>query len=366
MRINTNVSAMNTNRQLGMSQQANSSSLEKLSSGFRINRAGDDAAGLGIANKLRADTRSLTQASKNAEQATSVLQIMEGATGSIGKIVERVKELATQAASDNTDTGGRTRLDAEYQALLSEINRIASTTSFQGKSLINGTFGNTVSASSTVLAATTTVANVQVSGAVAGSYTVANTAGSVTMTNGTTTQTVAAATGGAQTLAFSQFGLSVNLTAAYSASATVVAGNLTVATGSGGGTFMVSSSGAYTGNDNISLSSVDLRASALTLASDLTSVANAQTVLGQADTAIGNINTALGTIGASQNRLSYALSNAKTAIQNFSAAESVIRDVDMAEEMINFTKTQILSQAGTAMLAQANQAPQGVLQLLRG
>jgi flagellin len=291
---------------------------------------------------------------------------MEGATGSISKIVERVKELATQAASDNTDSGGRARLDAEYQALLSEINRTAATTSFQGKSLINGTFGNTVSASSTVLGVATTVANVQVSGAVAGSYTVGNTAGNVTMTNGTTTQTVAAGTNGAQTLAFSQFGLSVNLTSAYSAAGTVVAGNLTVAAGSGGGTFMVSSSGAYTSNDNISLSSVDLRASALTLASDLTSVANAQTVLGQADTAIGNINTALGTIGASQNRLSYALSNAKTAIQNLSAAESVIRDVDMAEEMINFTKTQILSQAGTAMLAQANQAPQGVLQLLRG
>src|SRR5690554_1791750 len=131
MRINTNVASLNSNRVLQLTNTAVARTLGRLSSGYRINRSADDAAGLGIANKLRADIRALRAAARNAEQANAVLQIAEGAVQSIQSIVERMKELATQAASANTDDNGRTRLDAEFQALLAEIDRIVATPKFQ-------------------------------------------------------------------------------------------------------------------------------------------------------------------------------------------------------------------------------------------
>ena len=145
MRINTNVSALNAFRNLSETNNAVAGSMQKLSSGFRINRAADDAAGLGIANKLRGDIRSMTQANRNAEQANSVLSIAEGATGSTQKMLERMKELATQAASDSVDDAGRTRISEEFTALRSEIQRTADTTKFQGKTLVDGNFGASVS-----------------------------------------------------------------------------------------------------------------------------------------------------------------------------------------------------------------------------
>jgi len=138
MRINTNVASLNSNRVLQLTNTAVARTLGRLSSGYRINRSADDAAGLGIANKLRADLRSLRQAARNAEQANAMLQIAEGAIQSIQSIVERMKELATQAASANTDQGGRDRIDAEYQQLLDEIDRIVATTKFQNQGLLDG------------------------------------------------------------------------------------------------------------------------------------------------------------------------------------------------------------------------------------
>ena len=282
MRINTNIGALNAYRNLSETNNAVASSMQKLSSGFRINKAGDDAAGLGIANKLRADTRAMTQASKNAEQANSVLQIAEGATGSIQKMLERMKELATQAGSDSVDDGGRSRIKAEYDELVGEIGRTVSTTKFQGKFLLDGTAGDLQ--------------------------------------------------------------------------------------------FLVSSSGDYAGKDLLTVSAIDLTAGATGLGLDAvvfaaptaTTTAEWRTALTTIDAAMDKVNTVLGDIGATQNRVEFAQSNIKTSIQNFSAAESVIRDLDMAEEMTKFSKNNILAQAGTAMLAQANQSAQGVLQLLRG
>lgn len=272
MRINTNVSAINAQRNLWGTQQEQTRSMDKLSSGFRINRAADDAAGLSIANKLRADTRSLVQASRNAEQANSVLQIAEGATSTVQKMLERMKELATQASSANNNTQ-LTTLNNEFGELKNEITRIADSTKYQGTSLVNGTF---------------------------------------------TTQTFQI---GATNSTADQLGVSL---------------------------------------DGITLASLDLASSAISLAT------SAQAALASIDSALGSVNTALGKIGAFQNRLEYAQGNLKTSIQNYSAAESVIRDLDIAEEMTKFSKLGILSQAGTAMLAQANQSTQGVLQLLRG
>jgi flagellin len=376
MRINTNVSAINSQRILGKTNIELNGSMAKLSSGFRINRAADDAAGLGIANKLRADNRSMVQASRNAEQANSVLQIMEGATGSIQTMLERMKELATQAASDNVDDAARTRINNEFTSLRGEIGRTISTTKFQGKTLLDSTFGNTVDtafANSTVFTSGKAIQDVKIAGAAGGLYTLTNTAaGVLSLTNGAITQTAGATVDGQQTVTFSSFGISVTTNVSYDKDAgtnAAAGGTISIIPGSGGGDFLVSSSGDYTGQDKLSLTAIDLRTSAGALALDddaLTSATVARTALTALDTAISRVATALGDIGAKQNQIEYALDNIKTTIQNYSAAESVVRDVDMAEEMTKFSKNQILSQAGTAMLAQANQMGQGVLQLLRG
>jgi flagellin len=376
MRINTNVSAINSQRILGKTNIELNSSMAKLSSGFRINRAADDAAGLGIANKLRADNRSMVQASRNAEQANSVLQIMEGATGSIQTMLERMKELATQAASDNVDDAARTRINNEFTSLRTEIGRTIDTTTFQGKKLLNATFGNSVDtafANSTVFTSGKAIQDVKIAGTAGGLYTLTNTAaGVLSLTNGAITQTAAATVDGTQTVSFSSFGISVTTNVSYDKDAgtnAAAGGTISIIPGSGGGEFLVSSSGDYTGQDKLSLTAIDLRTTAASLALDddaLTSATLARTALGALDTAISRVATALGDIGAKQNQIEYALDNIKTTIQNYSAAESVVRDVDMAEEMTKFSKNQILSQAGTAMLAQANQMGQGVLQLLRG
>lgn len=371
MRINTNISALNAYRNLGETNNAVSSSMQKLSSGFRINRAADDAAGLGIANRLRADTRALSQASKNAEQASSVLQIAEGAVGTISKMLERMKELGAQANSDSVDTDGRSRIDAEFQQLKSEITRTVATTKFQGKTLLDGGFGNSVDGTSTALAAGTGLYEAKISGTAAGAYAITQTAdGSMTVTSGGVSQTVTGLAGGKQTVSFDKFGLTLELDANFDetlAAGTLDGTTVTVTAGAGGGAFMIGASGSYSSDDLLSLDAFDMTLATLGLGSDdLTSAATAQTALTNIDTAIATVNETLGKFGAYQNRIEYAQSNLKTSIQNFSAAESVIRDVDMAEEMTKFSKNNILAQAGTAMLAQANQSAQGVLQLLRG
>ena len=374
MRINTNVSANEAYRNLGKVQNDVSSSMSKLSSGFRINKAGDDAAGLGIANKLRADTRALSQAAKNAEQANSLLSVAEGGLQTVGKILERMKELATQSASDNTDADGRTAIQKEFSALRTEIDKIVSTTKFQGKTLLDGGFGNSVdsnAANSTALAAGTGVFGATISGTAAGNYTITQTAnGSMTLSDGTTTETMTGLAAGRQDVTFASFGITLELDANFdetlatgSADGTIIQ----VDAGVEGGSFMVRSSGAYTGDDNVDLDAIDVGGTALGIsASSLATRDASRTALTAIDGAISVVNTALGDVGAAQNRISYSLENVKAQISNFSAAESVIRDVDMAEEMTKFSKNQILSQAGTAMLAQANQSAQGVLQLLRG
>jgi flagellin len=364
MRINTNISALNAQRNLGKVESDVSKSMAKLSSGFRITRASDDAAGLGIANVLRADIRAMNQAARNSEQAGSVLNIADGAAGTIQKMLERMKELAAQAASDNVDSAGRSRITTEYQALKAEIDRTVATVKFQGNTLLNGAFGATIDSASTVFGVATGAYDVKLTGAGAGSYTLSSAAGVVTATNGAVTQTLAVTAGVKQTLNFTALGLTIDTNQAVTA--TSLAGDVTV--GAGTGTFLVSASGQYSGNDQITISGsqLDLRASTLGVTTDPDSLANAQSALAQIDTAITQVNVAIGVIGSLESRIETATENVRTTVQNFSAAESTIRDLDMAEEMSNFTKNQILVQAGTAMLSQANQNGQSVLTLLRG
>lgn len=376
MRINTNTSAMNTLRVLGSSGREFARSVGRLSSGFRINRAADDAAGMGIANKLRADVRSLRQASRNAEQAGSLLQVAEGAVQTISQIVDRMKELATQAASDNVDDAGRGRIYDEFDALRTEIQMISDTTKFQGNALVNGTFGNSVDtdvASSTVLADASVVYDARLSGTAAGTYTITNAvAGELTIDNGAgETQTVAVATDGKQNVTFSSFGITIELEEGYDGAAnTNTLGDLVVDAGTGG-SFLVRSSGAYDTDDLVSITNIDLTTSATGLNLDaLTFTGNGtsaewQATLTQLDVSITVVNGAFGTIGAAQNRIEYAMQNTDAAVENLAAAESVIRDADMAAEVTRMTKFQILQQAGTAMLSQANSSQQNVLRLLQ-
>ncbi len=274
LRINTNVAALNAHRQLADTDARLSVSMERLSSGFRINKAKDDVAGLGIANKFRMEVRGLRMAQQNVSQATAMLQLAEGGVQKIETIVERLKELATLAASENTDSSGRTQLNAEATQLLTEIDRIANDTRY----------GNTA------MISTATSFTFQIGSG--------NTEAEDRITVSTT-----------RGLLSSDLGLN---------------------------TFRVDTIG------------------------------DAQNGILALDTALKTVNEIAGQIGAAQSRLEFASANLAISIENIAASESTIRDVDMAFEMVNFTKNQILLQAGTAMLAQANMAPQSILALLGG
>ena len=367
MRINTNVSALAAARNLGIVQDQLKSSTEKLSSGFRINHAADDAAGLGISNVLRADIRAYMQASRNAEQANSLYNIAEGAATSVEKMLERMKELSAQAASDSVDANGRTRIDSEFQALAAEITRTVNTTKFQGSTLLDGTFGQKVDTVNSTATAVTGV-TVQISGATAGTYTIAQAANAATVTKGGKTQTITIPAATVASYNFDVFGIKINTDSGFVANSLNGTNVIVIA---GSGTFLVGASGDYAntnGGDALAVDGTkfDLKNGALDFTGKSTdTLAHAQTALTAIDAALLAVNATLGEIGAGQSRIMNALDNLKTVVQNFSAAESTIRDVDMADEMVRFSKNQILAQAGTAMLAQANQSAQSVLKLLQ-
>jgi flagellin len=272
MRINNNVMAYNANRNLGLSNAMLGKSLEKLSSGYRINRAGDDAAGLVISQKLRAEVSGLRQATRNSQDGISFVQTAEGALGEVHNMLNRMRDLAVQAANDTNDTAARTAIKSEVDALAAEIGRIGSDTTFSGAAVF-----------------TATPLSFQV--------------GSEGSSGNQITTTV--------------------------------------------GTL-----------DNTSLGGANLT----TLSVD--TAANARTSIESIDDAIDAVSTSRGALGAIQNRFESTIRNLQVTTENLAASESRIRDTDMAEEMVEFTKSQILQQAGTAMLGQANAIPQSVLRLL--
>lgn len=365
MRINTNVSAINSQRMLNKSTSALSRSVARLSSGFRINRAADDAAGLGIANSLRGTIRGLEQASRNAEQANSLLQVAEGGAMQVESILERMKQLATQSASDNVNDTDRTLIQAEFTELQSEISRIVDTTKFLGNTLLNGSLGNQIDSANSTLAG----GSATISGTQADTYTVTHDAANETLTvadsGGTLSQTIdVTGASGINTYNFSAFNLNIETDGSFASGVSTVNGDVVVA---GGDTsFLVSVSGDPAGQDAVSFGSLDLQLATLGIDADsLGTKAQAVTAIGNIDSAIGVVSTSFGTIGAAQNRIEFAAANTDVALENFQAAESVIRDADMAAEVSELTKNQILQQAGTAMLAQANALPQSVLSLLQ-
>ncbi|MBY6269458.1 flagellin [Parageobacillus thermoglucosidasius] len=270
MRIQHNISALNTYRQLSFNNTQAAKNLEKLSSGYRINRAGDDAAGLAISEKMRGQIRGLEMAAKNAQDGISLIQTAEGALNETHAILQRMRELAVQAANDTNVTADRKAIQDEINALVSEINRIAANTEFNTQKLLDGTFK--------------------------------------------------------------------------------------------GKAFQI---GANSGQ-SITLTIAAMNASALGVNGlKVTNATDANSAITDINDAIEKVSTERSKLGAVQNRLEHTINNLGATAENLTAAESRIRDVDMAKEMMEFTKNNILMQAAQAMLAQSNQMPQGVLQLLR-
>ncbi|MDA7025529.1 flagellin Hag [Bacillus sp. CLL-7-23] len=281
MRINHNIAALNTLNRLSSNNGASQKNMEKLSSGLRINRAGDDAAGLAISEKMRGQIRGLEMASKNSQDGISLIQTAEGALTETHAILQRMRELMVQAGNTGTQQAeDLTAIDAEMDALVSEINGISSRTEFNGKKLLDGSF----------------------------------------------------------------------------------------ASGTGDLIFQIGANAGQQLTVNInSMAAADLGTTVAVSALDVTNFAGTSfdNQLTGIDEAISKVSTQRANLGAVQNRLEHTINNLGAASENLTAAESRIRDVDMAKEMSEFTKNNILSQASQAMLAQANQQPQSVLQLLR-
>lgn len=269
MRINTNISAMNTYSRLGAANASKSASLAKLSSGLRINKAGDDAAGLSISEKMKNQISGLAQATRNAQDGISLIQTAEGALNETHSILNRMRDLTVQAGNDTLATEDRTAITDELTSLTAEIDNIATTTKFNKISLLDNTEAKSI-----------------------------------------------------------QIGAN--------------------------------------GGEVLTITNADMQSAAILGAGvDVTSAATAQASIAEIDGAIELVSAQRSALGANQNRLEHTINNLTTTKENLSEANSRIRDVDMAEEMMSFTKSNILSQAATSMLAQANQMPQGVLQLLQ-
>ncbi len=393
MRINNNIEAFNAQRNLSMTATQYAKSVEKLSSGLRINRAGDDAAGLSISEKLRAQIRGLGQAQRNAQDGISMIQTAEGALNETHSILQRMRELAVQASNGTLSSSDQTAISSELSQLSAEIGRIATTTQFNGTTLLQGTLVGAVSGGSlgsvgSILAASSVaVDSVNVSNAAAATYNVTAAAGVISLTNASTLQTQsltlnAMLTAGSQTLDFNQLGVKIVLTGG-SAAGTLA----NLYTDLNAKTLIVSGSAATlqigaNAGQTMSVSIGDARATSVgtvggsnlstwvtnfgTAIGGATYAATVSSLLQSIDQAISDISSSRSGLGAVQNRLEHTIANLGVAQENLTASESRIRDVDMANEMVNFTKTGILQQAGQAILAQANTSPQGVLQLLRG
>jgi len=379
--INTNVASLNAQRNLSSSQGTLNTSLQRLSSGLRINSAKDDAAGLAIADRFTAQIRGLDVASRNANDGISLAQTAEGALGEVTNNLQRIRELAVQSANASNSATDRAALNTEAAQLLSEVDRVATQTKFNGVSLIDGSFtsavfqvganaGETITVSSLVDANTAALGSVTSasaqSSAVSGiSVLTAPVAGTLII-NGTDISTQIGAAGTSQQRvgqvvdAINNSSTTTGVNAAFDSSTGKIVlsseANITVsgtddgtATGFDGATGVTGTAATTTGLTSL----------------DLSSYAGASLAIKQMDSALGQVNSARATLGAIQNRFSSVVSNIASTSENMSASRSRIQDADFAKETAAMTRGQILQQAGTAILSQANSAPQSVLSLLR-
>jgi len=391
--INTNVAALNAQRNLSTTNHKMSRTLEKLSSGLRINRAADDAAGLAISEKMRSQVRGMQQGQRNALDGVSMLQTAEGALDEVHNILQRVRELTVQAGNSTLSSTDRQAIGEEMVALRSEIDNIASRTRFNGLNLLNGSLAVTLdtgtstadNVTSTANGATVSVGSIDVGNADANStYNLSNsgavltasvTSGGFTRSETFTVQDMGA--NGTQALTFEELGVTVNLSHDANAGnvtgagiATSFNGTTVVTTASSSASFRV---GSDVGDD-ITMAFSDMRSSALGNGSKLNTLiannnavsttAEADTLLASVDTAIGQVSTFRAVLGARQNQLETAINSLGVSVENMSASESRIRDADIAAVSSEMVTRQIMQQAGVSVLAQANSAPQSVLSLL--
>ncbi|TFD21751.1 flagellin [Cryobacterium sp. TMS1-13-1] len=374
MQVNTNIAANNAYRNLATTQNDLSKSLEKLSSGLRINRAADDAAGLAISEGLKSQVGGLTVAARNAQDGISVIQTAEGSLNEVTSILQRVRDLAVQAGNDSNNADSRKAIGTEVTALTKELNRIADSTNFNGTQLLDGSkvalsfqVGANSSASSQI-SVDLTGANVKtIAGAIGttnvgtsftdpANATAANVAQTFTVTNpdGSTTGVTTAALA-------TTAGTPAEVAAALNKDAKF-AGSMVASLDSNGKINVKALNGGTVASSTLAGGAAG---PAISSGLDFSSAASAAAAITLIDTQINKVSTARASLGANQNRFESVIKNLAVSKENLTAAGSRIRDTDMAEEMVKYTRANILSQAGTAMLAQANQSNSGVLQLLQ-
>ncbi len=371
MRINHNISALNTYNKMTVTQNASKKNMEKLSSGQRINRAGDDAAGLAISEKMRGQIRGLEQAATNAQDGISLIQTAEGALNETHAILQRMRELSVQSANDTNTAEDRAQLQNEVDQLSFEVTRIAKDTTFNNSNLLDGSFdgkfhiganaGQNLSVNIGKMDAATlgTVGTTKHEG--------------LTVVNGTGQGIeVKIVDGGVNSVA------GANLLTFADNVMTVEVGGLTAGAAAGGNPIKADDIAEFINNsatmqelgisvksDGSNLQTETAGTIKVTSGITIATQEEASNSITAIDQAINTVSSERAKMGAVQNRLEHTINNLSTSAENLTAAESRIRDVDMAKEMMEMTKNNILQQAAQSMLAQANQTPQNVLQLLR-
>ena len=380
-RINTNTASLNTYRSYGSAQAGLEKNIERLSSGLRINKAADDAAGLAISDRMNNQVRGMQQANRNVQQGNNMLQTAEGAMNEIGNILGRMRELAVQSASDTVSSDDRSSIDLEFDQLRSEINRIADSTEYNNTKLVNGdkaksgsadmTSGDGLTAGTGSISITSTATN--------GEYTVSSTAGKLKLTASggdaqaaSLEQEIVLDTNGAQEVHFDELGITLKLDSDFTKHDGSTASNLVGAKiDITDGTDITLQIGAdNTAQDQLafnlgSMTEEGLGISLSQLGGSGATITDAQSAINQLDAAIAKVNDERSNVGALQNRLEFTSSNLMNSIQNNAASMSTIRDADFAAEAADLAKNQILVQSGTSMLAQANSLSQNVLALIR-
>ena len=389
MIINHNMNALNAHRNMNVNNNNAGKSMEKLSSGLRINRAGDDAAGLAISEKMRGQIRGLEQSSRNAADGISMIQTAEGALNETTNILQRMRELAVQAGNDTNTTSDREEIQKEIDALTEEIDRIANNTEFNTQKLLNG---NKSGEGGVELAAKVEAVKgeftITVKGAFKAQDKITIDGLEINLTEGTNKTKVE----GEITAA-----LKNKYTVDYDTNANTI--KLTQVTGEDKKSIKASYDGAAlntvadkagvtavdavisegkvnlqvgaNAKQNMSIEIGDMRAEALEITNNagkglsIESADDANAAVSKFDAALNKVSSQRANLGAIQNRLEYTISNLDNTAENLTSAESTLRDVDMASEMMEYSKNNILNQAAQAMISQANQQPQNVLQLLR-
>ena len=398
MVVQHNMTAANANRMLGVTTSAQAKSSEKLSSGYRINRAGDDAAGLKISEKMRSQIRGLDKASDNAQDGISLIQTAEGALSESHSILQRMNELAVQGANDTNESIDRDAINEELDALTSELDRIASTTQFNKQNLIDGSFTSknlqvgansdqkisisiaNMNASALGLhnisgTTTQTQTGKKVTGFSFGKYST-TTIDSTTSFAGQTDDAVASlnavASNAADSVGYMQQ-LNLQTGSAYyldadnkqyetaNSAMTVDLSNLKDAIS----TDVRANAATYADTENVTANQATLGKATTLTAPNVSDYSSANATIDAVQKAINLVSSQRSALGALQNRLEHTVANLDNVSENTSSAESRIRDTDMADEMVTYSKNNILAQAGQSMLAQANQSTQGVLSLLQ-